>query len=204
MAQKKSNKAPSRGCGRTRNYACVVYPESAPDGWQSIISEAKISCFVSPLHDSDVNPTGEKKKSHHHVVAMFDSVKTQEQAQEFFKTFGGVGCEAVKDLRAYSRYLCHLDNPEKAQYSPEDVKAFGGADYRFQIGCVSDKKKAIKEMIEFIEANDVICFSDLSLYAMQNEPEWFDALINTSTVFIKSYIKSRTWKVHKYKPETDA
>ena len=111
----------SRGVGRTRNYATVVYPESAPENWKTLISESKIPVFISPLHDNDFNATGEPKKPHYHVLTMFDTVKTKEQAETFFKTFGGVGCEVVNSTRAYGRYLCHLDNPDKAQYKIDDV-----------------------------------------------------------------------------------
>lgn len=47
---------------------------------------------------------------------MFDGVKTIEQAKDLFEQIGGVGCEKVNSIRGYARYLCHLDNPEKAQY----------------------------------------------------------------------------------------
>ena len=69
MSQKESNTSKSR----TRNYATVVYPESAPENWQQIISESKIPVFISPLHDQDINPTGEHKKSHFHVMAMYEN-----------------------------------------------------------------------------------------------------------------------------------
>lgn len=186
----------SRGAGRTRNYATVVYPESAPDNWLTIVSEAKIPLFVSPLHDKDINPTGEPKKPHYHVQAMFESVKTREQAHEFFKTFGGVGCEIVNSTRGYARYLCHLDNPEKAQYAIEDVKCYGGADYMHAIGTSADKAKAIKEMIAYIEENDIISFAELLRYSSINRSDWFDCLINSGAYITKEYIKSRWWELH--------
>ena len=109
MAEKKTS-----ATTRTRNFATVVYPESAPDNWQEILSEQFVPAFISPLHDNDLNPTGEVKKPHYHVMIMFDSVKTREQAQDIFNLIGGVGCEIVQSLRGYARYLCHLDNPDKA------------------------------------------------------------------------------------------
>ena len=112
---------------RYRNFATVVYPESAPENWLEIIAESKTPVFVSPIHDKDINPNGEPKKTHYHVMSMNEGKKSKEQMIEFFSSFGGVGCEVVNSLRGYARYLCHLDNPEKAQYNPEDVKAFGGA-----------------------------------------------------------------------------
>ena len=192
----KNSKGESYGTGRTRNYACVIYPDSAPEDWKSTISESKVSLFISPLHDKDINPDNTPKKAHYHVIAMFDSVKTKEQAEAFFKSFGGVGCEVINSVRGYSRYLCHLDNPEKAQYSVDDVVSFGGADYMHAIGTQADKAKSIREMIAFIEQNDVICFADLLTYASINRSDWFDTLINSGAYVVKEFIKSRTWKVH--------
>lgn len=195
MSENKS-KEKTRGAGRTRNFATVVYPESAPVHWLDIVSSSKVPCFVSPLHDKDTNPDNTVKKAHYHVIAMFESVKTNEQAVEFFKTFNGVGCEVVKSLRSYARYLCHMDNPDKYQYSRDDVKSFGGADYIYTIGTAADKTKSIREMISFINEQDVTCFADLMLYASENRSDWFDTLINSGAYVIKEYIKSYTWKYH--------
>ena len=195
--KKVTNSSSTRGAGRTRNYATIIYPgDSAPDNWQELLAEAKIPMFISPLHDKDVNPDGTPKKPHRHVMVMYDSVKTKEQAEMFFKTVNGVGLEVVNSIRGYARYLCHLDNPEKYQYSIDEVISYGGADYINAIGTYADKEKACREMMNFIEENDITCFSDLSLYASINRSAWFSALVNNSSYFIKEYIKSRTWKLH--------
>ena len=97
---------------RTRNFGCVVYPESAPENWLEVLAENKVPALVSPLHDRDVDPQDQPKKPHFHVVIMFEGPKTIEQAKEIFDPIGGVGCEVIKSIRGYVRYLCHLDNPE--------------------------------------------------------------------------------------------
>lgn len=184
--------------GRTRNYATVVYPESAPEKWLTTCSESKIPMFISPIHDQDVNPeNNEPKKAHYHVMVMFDSVKTPEQAKKFFETIGGVGLEVVNSVRGYARYLCHLDNPEKHRYDINDVTAYGGADYIQAIGTAADKAKGIREMQTWIQENDITCFADLCDYASINRSDWFDILINSGAYYIKEYIKSRTWNLHK-------
>lgn len=190
MASKDKN-GKSYGSGRTRNYATVVYPESAPFDWYQTLSEMKIPCFISPLHDQDINPTGEPKKPHHHVMIMFESVKTREQAVELFDTIGGVGCEVVQSLRGYARYLCHLDNPDKAQYSPDDVKCYGGADYTDIIGIALDKYKAIGEMLDFLDLNVDMNYYDLLMYARQERFDWFRVLCDSGTYVIKEAIKAR-------------
>ena len=178
---------------RTRNYACMLYLDSADPNWETIISESKIPVFVSPLHDKDLNPNGEQKKPHHHILVMFDSVKTQKQAVEFFSTFGGVGCEVVNSCRAYARYLCHLDNPEKAFYSIDQVRQFGGADYLTVIGTMSDIQKCTKEMMLFVDQMQIISFHQLLQYASDNRSDWFDALCHHCSFVMREYIKSKYW-----------
>lgn len=191
MAERK----PTSGRGRTRNFATIVYPDSenTPENWMEVLGEQAVPAFISPLHNLDVNPTGEVKKEHYHVMLMFDGVKTTDQAKEIFAKIGGVGCDMIQSVRGYARYLCHLDNPEKAQYSPDDVKMFGGADYITTIGLVTDKYKAIGEMIDYCEENNILSYSELLVYCRMERFDWFRVLCDNGTVVIKEYLKSRSW-----------
>lgn len=186
MANEKSS-----GKGRTRNFATVVYPESAPEGWQEILSECFVPAFISPLHDKDTNPTGEQKKAHYHVIIMFDSTKTVEQAQEIFSKIGGVGCEKVNSIRGYARYLCHLDNPEKFQYNQEDVRSLCGADYSSTIGLATDKYKALAEMQDFCEVYNVNSFYLLAKYSKEHRQDWYRILSDCGSVYMREYLQSR-------------
>lgn len=179
--------------GRARNFATVVYPESAPENWQGILAENHIAAFISPLHDQDKNPTGEPKKPHYHVVVMYEGVKTKEQVKAVFDQIGGVGVEDVQSIRGYARYLCHMDNPEKAQYSADDVRSIGGADYAGTIGLAIDKYKAIREMITFCNEYNVVSYSDLLEYCAENRFDWFRILCDCGTVVMKEYLKSKNW-----------
>lgn len=178
---------------RTRNFATVVYPESAPENWLDILTECMVPAFVSPLHDQDINPGGEPKKPHYHVDFMFEGVKSVDQVTELFESFGGVGCEVINSIRGYARYLCHLDNPEKHQYSTEDVKCFCGADYAATIGLATDKYKAVREMITWCNENGVFIYSDLLEYAAEHRYDWFRCLCDNATVVMKEYLKSKFW-----------
>lgn len=184
-------KKDSKKTQRTRNFASVVYPESAPANWLEILAEAKIPALVSPLHDRDVNPDGEVKKAHYHVLILFEGVKTSEQAKEVFDTIGGVGLEVVQSIRGYARYLCHLDNPDKYQYEQGDVHQFGGADYVSIIGLATDRYKAIAEMIDFCHDYDIDEFSDLLEYARLHHFEWFRILCDNGAFVMREHLKSR-------------
>lgn len=186
-----------KGQGRTRNFATVVYKESAPENWREILEQEFVPAFISPYHDNDINANGESKKPHWHVLIMFDSVKTTEQAKEVFNKIGGVGCEKVNSLRGYARYLCHLDNPDKAQYNTTEVISLCGADYQDIISLASDKYKVIEEMIDFCEKYNINSFYLLSKYAFKNNDSWKKALADNSSVFMREYLKSKQWSEEK-------
>lgn len=190
--EKKSSK------GRTRNYATVVYSESAPVDWEDILASHLVPAFISPYHCDDVNPTGEHKKEHYHVIIMFDSVKTAAQAREVFDTIGGVGCEPIKSIRGYARYLCHLDNPEKAQYDVNAVRSLCGADYMETIQLISDRYAAIKEMMFFCKDNHICSYAELLEYCSDEKYDWFRILCDSGTYVMKEYLKSVTWTKKHY------
>lgn len=175
---------------RTRNYATVVYPESAPDDWLIKLGETCISSFVSPLHDSDINPTGERKKPHYHVMIMFDNVKSIDQAKEVFELIGGVGVEKIKTLRGYARYLCHLDNPEKEQYDVNKVLCFGGADYLEVVTLSSDKLEVCRQIEMYCEMFQLKSYSQLRRILRTYNYEWYKYVTEHSIsilTFLKSY-----------------
>lgn len=189
---------------RTRNYATVVYPDSAPENWQEKLAEYYVPSFISPLHNMDVDPfaldeDGNKiekpKKPHYHVMIMFDSVKTIEQAREILSDIGGVGVEIVNSVRGYARYLCHLDNPEKFQYDKGFVKSLYGADYEETIGLALDRYIAIREMVCFCRDNSILAYSELFRYAMDHRQDWFRVLCDSGTVVMKEYLKSCSWEI---------
>lgn len=198
MTSKKSSES-SSGQGRTRNFVSIVYPESAPSDWLSILVDQFVPAFVSPLHDSDLLPTGEPKKAHHHVILMFDSVKTIDQAREVFKLIGAVGCEKVKSIRAYSRYLCHLDSPDKAPYNPSDVICLGGAVYSDIAFMESDRLDTLIDIQEFVDANGITSYAQLCRYCRKHNREWYRLIVSNYTLAITQYIKSNCWENSTFK-----
>lgn len=191
----------SSGAGRTRNYATVIYPDSehTPENWIDILSEQKVPVMISPLHNLDTNPTGEVKKEHYHVLLCFEGVKTKDQAKAIFDLVGGVGCEAVQSLRGYARYLCHLDNPEKHQYPLEQVRCLCGADFAGAINLVTDKYKAIGEMIDYCVENHIYSYANLLVYCRNERFDWFRVLCDNGTVVMKEFLKSLDWTNKQFK-----
>lgn len=192
--------------GRTRNFATVVYPESAPSDWQERLSELHIEALISPLHDCDVNPDGEPKKPHWHVLVMFQVVKDFDtQVKPIFDAIGGVGRENVGSVRGYARYLCHLDNPEKHQYSPSDVVQMGGADYSSIIHLPSGDTKVLMDIFRFVRENWIMSYADLLDILVEVNTDWFNLIVESKSYVVVQYMKALSWESESdYTPHVEA
>ena len=142
---------------RKRNWVFVLYPESAPKNWREQLRDMLVPGFISPLHDKDVNADGTPKKPHWHVILTFKGLKSYEQVKAITDKLNAPAPQVCKDTRAYARYLCHLDNPEKAQYEPAQVENMCGTDYLENIRSAADTDTALNEMMDW--CIDERCYS---------------------------------------------
>lgn len=143
---------------RTKYWTGILYDEHV----EEFESNCKTSYVASPWHASD----DENLKSHKHVIGVFDSLKSSKQAHEALP--GLVRIQEVHDFRTFCRYLIHLDQPEKEQFSgsPEELLTFFGDDSIKSrvLKCFQAKQNASKEYMrihEFINDNDLIYYDDL-------------------------------------------
>ena len=194
---KKKNKKPRVQAYRTTLYMTLIYPESAPENWRDILAMQFVPAFISPLHCDDKNPDGEPKKPHYHVMVMFSSLKSEEQAQCFFDKFGGVGCKQLSNKRGAARYLCHLDNIEKAPYDPCDVVSLGGVDYFDVINSVDDRHQIIRLMQKYCKDNKITAFAEFADYCAEYNALWHRSLV-ANPYYIKEYIKSQWLRYNGY------
>lgn len=182
---------------RFRNFAVIVYPDSAPEDFQNIISNWHVPAFLSPLHDRDDNPDDSEKKAHYHLLLFFDGVKSIEQVQALSDQLSGVRVQVVNSLRGYARYLCHLDNPEKYQYPVEEVRSFTGESYMDIIGLPCDRYKVLADIFDFCRSSGVNCYADLIFYCMDSgKSDWLRVTLDSTfclTGFFKSLNYSSSW-----------
>lgn len=182
---------------RTRNWTFVIYPgDSAPDDWLERLKNLKVPGFVSPLH-TDVNPDETEKKPHRHVLLMFEGVKSFDQVKKISDSLGAPHPQYVQSKSGMARYLCHMDNPEKKQYSPADVVNLGGADYMETVATAADLDRTISEMEQWCDDNGVFSYAQLSRYARKNRPDWTRILRYRCTVHMKAYLQACQWEVDK-------
>lgn len=181
--------------GRTRTWAMVVYPESAPGDWHEILTEEHCPILISPLHDKDINADGKPKKPHWHVLLMYNGKKSRSKVQELADKLNAPRPQPVGDKRGYARYLIHADNPEKHQYDQADVIALGGADYTQFILGAADTDAALGEMMDWCTEQGCDSFYRLSRYARENRPDWFRVITSSRTVFLVNWLKSMRWEI---------
>ena len=196
---KSSKQGKTRGAGRTRSWTFILYPESAPENWRETLDELFIEWVESPLHDKDVDPEGQIKKAHWHILLMFPSVKSYEQVLEITEKLNAPKPEKAMSAKGVVRYMLHLDNPEKYQYDKSELKAHGGADLAELLRpTLSDRYALIKEMIIFIKENDIIEMTQLLDYAIEERfDDWFPLLADNSAYIIGQYIKSNRHRQRK-------
>ena len=186
-------KASAKKDDRVRSWTFVLYPDSAPENWRELLDELHVQWCESPLHDLDVNPTGEVKKAHYHVALTFEGKKSYEQILEMIEPLNATIPQRVHDLRGLVRYFVHLDNPEKHQYDIADIRGHGGFDVTEALRpSATMRYQLVREMMLYCRENGVIEFQDLCDYAMSDRYEdWFPLLCDSCCVIMQNYIKSQ-------------
>lgn len=182
---------------KKRNWAFVLYPESAPADWREQLQKTGLPAAISPLHDRDTNPTGEPKKAHYHVLLAYQGPTSFNVVKRLTLGLNQPIPQAVEQIQGYWRYLTHEDNPEKAQYSKADIQTLNG----FNILDFVDMKKSEvlkvkRALMDYIRENDLMEYADLMEMTMCDgiPPEWFD-VASSNTMFFTAYLKSRRFRI---------
>lgn len=180
-----------------RNYAFIVYPESMLEDFFERLESLKLPVFVSPLHDLDVKDDGSLKKPHYHVILRYASqVAVSHVTNDLLSLGVSQPPEIVKSLRAYSRYLCHLDQPEKAQYRIDDVRQIMCSDYKdvCKLTTSLDVMTQMDAIEDIIDDLDIISYRALCRIIRQKFPELRVALRLHPSHYV-AYVKSAAYDV---------
>lgn len=176
-----------------RNWAFVVYPDSLPENWQDIISETGLPMAFSPLHDHDVDPTGEPKKPHFHVICYYENATTSRAVEENVTSrLNGTIPIKLESMTGMYRYHIHLDNPEKYQYDDRNRTFYNGFDVnKVSSLTYAEIQKLLREIQNIIIDNDIIEYSILlDLLLGCNNYNMWDVACN-HTLLLNTYICSR-------------
>ena len=189
---------------RSSKWTFIAYPESAPKDWLVILKSYHIPMAVSPLHDKDLNPTGEEKKSHWHILLEFPTLKSFDQVKEITTLVNGTIPQVVHSPVGMVRYFIHKDNPEKHQYSFEDITVYNGFDIsKYDSYTDSEIDQIISDITKFIDDNQITEYSDLIAFTRGTENDLYDwyKIIRKNTIFFCAYINSRRNQLKEWKKQ---
>lgn len=179
-----------------RNWAFVVYPESLPQNWEEIIIETGLPMAFSPLHDKDVNPGGESKKAHYHVICYYENPTTSRAVKEYVtdKLNGTIPIK-LESMTGMYRYHLHLDNPEKFQYDDRDRKFFNGFDVnKVDSLTYTEISKLLQEIQLIVRRDKILEYADLLDLLLDNELFTLWDVARNHTLLLNTYINSRRYK----------
>lgn len=184
-----------------RNWAFVMYPESMPSDWYDRLQMTGLPFAISPLHDKDVNPTGESKKPHYHVICYYENPTTAKAVKELV-------CDLVnatipiklESMHGMYRYHIHADNPEKYQYDDKDRIFINGFDTN-KVDALTyvEISKIMSEIQSLIIKEHIMEYADLMDILLDNDLRNMWDVARNNTVFLNSYISSRRFKTKQEK-----
>ena len=179
-----------------RAWAFVMYPESMPDNYFELLEQTGLPFAISPLHDKDLDPTGQPKKPHYHVMCYYDNTTTKKNVKEnVCDLVNGTIPIKLESMRGMYRYHLHLDNPEKYHHAARD-RTFINC---FEVSKVAELTstevtKLIKELQTLIIDNDITEYSDLMDLLLHDDLVNMYDVAQKHTIFINTYITSRRHK----------
>lgn len=177
---------------KKRNWTFVLYPESAPKDWREQLKISGLMSAISPLHDKDVNPTGEPKKAHYHILLVYSGPTTYNAVAKFTASLNATIPQPLESVRGMYRYFSHKDNPEKYQYDEAEITTVNGFNIADLVELTKSEVNAIKvSILKLIREVDIYEYSGLVDFLIDNEMlTEYDVAIN-NTFFFHTYITSR-------------
>jgi len=181
---------------KKRYWAFVLYPESAPENWREILQQTGLQCVISPLHDKDIDADGKPKKAHHHIILAYSGPTTYNAVRTLTESLKQPIPQALEQVRGYYRYLTHKDNPEKAQYSEDDIETINGFNIADFVELTKTEVNAYKRKLQkLIIQLDIVEYCDFMDFLLDNEMFTEYDIGSNNTYFFEKYISSRRNKL---------
>ena len=177
---------------KKRNWAFVLYPESAPSDWREQLQLTGLTCAISPLHDKDLDPTGEIKKAHYHIIICYSGPTSFNVVKKLTDSLKQPIPIPLEQVRGMYRYHIHLDNPDKFQYDDKErtfINGFNISDFNELTRSEVHKYKIkIQEMIREYQIYE---YGQLMDMLLDNDLLTEHEIASNNTYFFDRYISSR-------------
>lgn len=186
-----------------RSWAFVMYPDSMPENWEEIISNTGLPIAISPLHDKDINPTGDVKKPHYHVICYYENSTTYNNVKtNVCDLLNATIPQKLESIRGMFRYHIHLDNPEKYQYDDRYRRFFNGFDIDLANKLTrTETLKLLLDIYKYCDDNKISEYCDLVRSLQQNDCINLLDVITFNTLPVKTFLESKRYKLRELKKE---
>lgn len=181
---------------KKRNWAFVLYLDSAPEDWKDILRLKGLPIAISPLHDKDLNADGTPKKPHYHIILCFGNSTTFNNVKSITDELNQPIPIPLDSVRGMYRYLTHKDNPEKYQYDENFIELYNDFDVTSVLNNF-EVFQCLKEIQSLILELNILEYCDLLDYLLDSG---FMELWNVAcshTLFLNTYITSKRHSVEK-------
>lgn len=177
---------------KKRYWTFVLYPESAPSDWREKLQLTGLEIAVSPLHDKDIDPNGEPKKPHYHIILCYNNTTTGQAVKAIVDSLNQPIPLPIDSVRGLYRYFTHKDNPDKYQYDDKDITTINGFNISNYADLSSSDVTKIKlELTKYIKEAGLVEYSDFIDEVMAlDKPDYF-FIASTNTIFFDSYLRSK-------------
>lgn len=190
MARKSTNNT------KKRNWAFVLYLDSAPEDWKEILKIKGLPFAVSPLHDKDINPDGTPKKFHYHIILVFGAPTTYNNVKSITDELNQPIPIPLESVRGMYRYFTHKDNPEKYQYNDNEITLYNSFDVTEVLNNF-EVFQCLKEIQSLICELSILEYCDLLDYLLQSGYMELWNVACSHTLFLNTYITSKRHSVEK-------
>lgn len=177
---------------KKRYWAFCGYPESLPDNWKDVLIKTGLPIAIGPLHDKDINPTGEVKKPHYHIILCYDGPTTLSVVSKITEALGQPNPQSLENVKGYYRYLTHKDNPEKAQYDESEIDTLNGFNISDFIDLTRSEVLEVKKRLQqIIREGNIFEYCDLMDLLLDSDMGLEYEIASNHTFFFEKYISSR-------------
>lgn len=181
---------------KKRNWAFVLYLDSAPEDWKEILKIKGLPFAVSPLHDKDINPDGTPKKPHYHIILVFGNPTTYNNVKSITDELNQPIPIPLESVRGMYRYFTHKDNPEKYQYNENEITLYNAFDVTEVLNNF-EVFQCLKEIQSLICELSILEYCDLLDYLLQSGYMELWNVACSHTLFLNTYITSKRHSVEK-------
>lgn len=181
---------------KNRYWAFVLYLESAPEDWKDKLQLTGLPICLSPYHDKDLNPDGTPKKPHYHVILCFGGPTTFNNVKTITDSLNQPIPIPLQQVKGYYRYLTHMDNPEKAQYSEKDIQYLNGFNIDDYVDLTYSQVNTVCVYLQQLVIDNTITeYADLLDYLLQHEMYTELEVARNHTILFNAYISSKRNKI---------